>query len=114
MDAFQPLFDLQMHYIYNRRTRPPPAGQYGSALTAGAVLGTIPPPAPKAPPLLFSFLFFSSGSLAIRAGWIPPHPNAGRGLAVVYSPIKLVCDACGCGRLEWAGRIARLIAGVAG
>lgn len=71
----------------------------------------IPPPAPKTPPLFSSLLFFSSGSRSMYAGWIPPHPNAGRGLAVVYSPIRLVGDACGCRRLEWAGRIARLIAG---
>ena len=92
---FQELSDLQMHYIYNRRTRPPPAGWNGSAVTAGAVSDTIPPPPPKRH--RSSLLFFSFQVvhiLCMRGGY--PHTIRGAGDAVVYSPIKLVCDACGC------------------
>lgn len=106
MDAFQPLFDLQMHYIYNRRTRPPPAGQYGSPVTAGAVTGAVLPPPPKRPRSNFlSFFFQVVHALCMRGGY--PHTIRGAGDTVGYSPIKLVCDACGCRYLETVRRIAR-------
>lgn len=95
--AFQVLFDLQMHYIYIRKTRPPPAGQYGSAVGSAVGFGYTPR-ATLPPPTFPFFLLLARVAPVSRAGMIPPRGvvPVSRVAVVMPRPISasaVVCDA---------------------